>query len=375
MTDDDAVDRALDLLARARFPRDVLAAISIAFGDDAEAHVLDHDLSQLRSLEREHRTALDGELHDAFSDREPMTDRSGWWVPVCEGGRLVVVMRYGVRPDERRRRLVERTARRIGPAVAGAQDRFEDFGQRRRRSEMSVAAEMQWSLLPPRSGSAGGFDFASAIAPAYDVAGDLYDYSWFDGALWIYSLDAMGHGMDAALTGVAALSAIRNGRRAGRTLSQQIAMANDTVLDHWTGQRFVTAAACRLTRTSIDVVNAGHEPLRRRSAGGVEDLDLAASLPIGVSRRATFETHRIDPLDAGEGLVLLTDGSAESRDVAGVPFGALAVSEAIAAAWTDTPLLTARRFLERILRHSGRADPGDDITTVVVRAVDHDGEP
>ena len=46
----------------------------------------------------------------------------------------------------------------------------------RRRAEMGLAAEMQWSLLPPltfacRSGR------GRALEPAYEVAGDTFDYA------------------------------------------------------------------------------------------------------------------------------------------------------------------------------------------------------
>ena len=40
-----------------------------------------------------------------------------------------------------------------------------------------LAAELQWSLLPPLTYAAGGVTVAGALEPAYDIAGDTIDYA------------------------------------------------------------------------------------------------------------------------------------------------------------------------------------------------------
>ena len=48
---------------------------------------------------------------------------------------------------------------------------------------MTLAAEMQWSLLPPLSFAAGGVTIAGLLEPAYEVGGDCFDYAYNAGRL------------------------------------------------------------------------------------------------------------------------------------------------------------------------------------------------
>ena len=47
----------------------------------------------------------------------------------------------------------------------------------RRRAEMGLAAEMQWSLLPPLTFACPQLSVAGVLEPAYEVAGDTFDYA------------------------------------------------------------------------------------------------------------------------------------------------------------------------------------------------------
>jgi hypothetical protein len=42
---------------------------------------------------------------------------------------------------------------------------------------MSLPAGMQWDLLPPLSARTAGALIAGALEPAYDIAGDAFDYA------------------------------------------------------------------------------------------------------------------------------------------------------------------------------------------------------
>ena len=63
---------------------------------------------------------------------------------------------------------------------------------------MSLAASMQWDLLPPLVMQAGSVSIAGLIEPAYDVGGDCFDYS-LNGPVFDFAImDAMGHGVSSA---------------------------------------------------------------------------------------------------------------------------------------------------------------------------------
>jgi hypothetical protein len=57
-------------------------------------------------------------------------------------------------------------------------DAYSDvFSRLRRRKTLSLAAEMQWELLPPMSFSTDRVVVTGGLEPAYDVRGDSFDYA------------------------------------------------------------------------------------------------------------------------------------------------------------------------------------------------------
>lgn len=88
------------------------------------------------------------------------------------------------------------------------------------RSEaFSLAAEMQWALLPPLSLDSGRVSVAGLIQPAYDVGGDSFDYAVNGDTLDFAVFDAMGHGLESSQLAHLAVSSCRHSRRAGLDLA------------------------------------------------------------------------------------------------------------------------------------------------------------
>ena len=77
--------------------------------------------------------------------------------------------------------------------VPAAAARVSDIpGLRRRGRPMSLPAGMQWDLLPPPSARTDGAVIAGILEPAYDIAGDAFDYAVNDGDLHFAVLDGTG---------------------------------------------------------------------------------------------------------------------------------------------------------------------------------------
>ena len=62
---------------------------------------------------------------------------------------------------------------------------------------------MQWSLLPPLMMTTPQVAVAGVLEPAYAVAGDSFDYALNDDVLHLAIIDAMGHGLEAAVLATA----------------------------------------------------------------------------------------------------------------------------------------------------------------------------
>lgn len=194
--------------------------------------------------------------------------------------------------------------------------------QRRRRT-MTLAAGMQWDLLPPlmmrgRSALACGL-----LEPAYEIAGDAFDYAINDHCLDAALFDGMGHGVHATMLTTLAMGAYRHARRAGHSPSHLYQLVNDAVLSEYGHEEFITATLMRLDLATgrLDWVNAGNPaPLLLRQRGAVEELRSAVSLPFGV-HAGDCEAAASERLAPGDAVLVVTDGVVDTRSHDGEELG------------------------------------------------------
>lgn len=68
----------------------------------------------------------------------------------------------------------------------------------RRQTAVPLCTEIRWDILPPLSRSAPGVSMAGVLEPAYEVAGDAFDYALNGALLHAAILDAMGQPLEAS---------------------------------------------------------------------------------------------------------------------------------------------------------------------------------
>ncbi len=361
-------------LLHADTPNEVAQWIDGFFGSTSRLYAVDHEFGHLMPLDADLATCsalpLVGDQRAAVLRAERYDDGVVTWIPLVERQQVVFVVAVPagsvtIESDD--------MPKVLGEVFGGHRRRFEDYERRRRRADMTVAAELQWDLMPLRADVLGSYSVAGVLEPAYEVAGDLFEYALFDGAVWAYSFDGMGHGMEATLASVQVLAAVRNARRQGATLAEQMQRASAQLWEQYSGDRFVTGAACRIDPSgAVDVVNAGHEPIRIVAAGAVTRLDLDVDVPLGVAEAPVYRTQRAAELAPGDGFVMFSDGISSQRSD-GDDFGDDRLDDALARCWTDIPLQTGHSVVRELLDFiaTGRVD--DDVTAVVVRRIDEAG--
>lgn len=104
------------------------------------------------------------------------------WLPLVDGSDRLGVLTV-VLPDQdaagspeltvRLRRLAALTAELVMTKTLYG----DTIVRLRRTQQMGLAAEMQWSLLPPLTFACEQVTIAAALEPAYTVAGDTVDYA------------------------------------------------------------------------------------------------------------------------------------------------------------------------------------------------------
>ena len=86
---------------------------------------------------------------------------------------------------------------------------------RRRRRSMTLAAGMQWDLLPPLTVRCAQAVACGRLEPAYETAGDAFDYAINNRHLDAAIFDGMGHWVEATMLTTLAVGAYRHARRDG----------------------------------------------------------------------------------------------------------------------------------------------------------------
>lgn len=335
-------------------------------GVEATLHLIDHEQRRLVRPSA-HGTAagthgLEGSLAGrAFrtlqilsSDR---TDGPRLWVPVVDGADRLGVLEVGLGSaaelhDPALRQQCSWLASALGHVIVSMGPYGDLLEYPRRDRPLNPSAELIWQQLPPLTAATDTFVVAGMLEPSYEVGGDAFDYALSERTVSMAILDAVGHGLPAALMSAAALAGYRSTRRDARGVFEQASAVDDVVADSFPGSAFVTGVLGELDLASgrLRYVNAGHPPpLLLRDGRVVKELGGGRRVPFGLGGRGL--TVGEEMLEPGDWLALYTDGITEARDATGAWFGEARLADflqrAIAA---DQPAPeTARRLIQAIL--------------------------
>jgi hypothetical protein len=245
-----------------------------------------------------------------------------------------------------------------------------------RLERMSLAGEIQWTLLPPLTVATERIVIASMLEPCYDVGGDVVDYAIDSQGAHIAIFDAMGHELPATILASVAVGAYRNARRAGSDLVAIAEAVDAAVGEQFRLERLVTGVLAHLDLGSgrLRWVNAGHPPpLLLRGGRMVKELAGRPEPPLGLGLRTATTVHE-EALEPGDRLLAYTDGVVEAHAEGGEQFGIERLVDVVAtaeAAGVHAPE-TMRRLSHAVLEH-GRFELRDDATHLLVEWLS--GEP
>ncbi|MFN2594671.1 MAG: PP2C family protein-serine/threonine phosphatase [Actinomycetota bacterium] len=259
------------------------------------------------------------------------SDEVHLFAPVSNRGEAIGILELVLPdpPDDVTLAAVGHAAHALAYVVI-ANRRFTDLFEWGQRSvRLSLAAEIQHRLLPAAyTCEAGPFTLAAWLEPAGEIAGDTFDFSLNRDVLHISVTDAMGHQVKASMLATVLVGALRNARRRGGTLADQVRAANELLCSHLKADEFVTGQVVRidLLREAAMIVNAGHPRPFLLREGRVETVELAADPPFGITADYTYRVQEL-PLVSGDRLIFLTDGMLE-RNAADVDIEAVLIQSA-----------------------------------------------
>jgi phosphoserine phosphatase RsbU/P len=368
------IDRAHEMPPQLIAPL-VAEVIAVIGGRDVTVLLQDYDQLTLvplpgRGLLVEEPLPIDGSLAGrAFLGDEPIeqavADGVRVFVPLLDGTDRVGVLAFtSDRWDAHDRRLARRFAGLLADVLVTKGMYTDRFFQARRRQSMSLTAEMQWTLLPPLIMTTPQVAIAGILEPAYSVAGDSFDYALNGDALHVAIIDAMGHGLDAAVMATVAIAAYRHARRDDVELPDLYAAMDRAITEQFDEEHFATVQMAHLDVGSgrLRWVNAGHpRPLLLRGGRVVRVLDSPTTLPIGFGG-ADPEVSE-ETLEPGDRVLFFTDGITEQHLSGGELFGESRLIEALEDVARDGGAVaeTVRRLSHALKRARG-GDTDDDAT-------------
>jgi serine phosphatase RsbU (regulator of sigma subunit) len=293
-----------------------------------------------------------------------------WWLALLEGTEKIGVLALTVPPGAAAARRAHALASLVALILVSKRACSDTMSRLVRRQPMSLAAEMQWALLPPRSFGTAEVAVSSALEPAYEIGGDAFDYGMRGTHLHVSIFDAMGHDLDAGLTATIAVGACRRSRLEGHGLVQMAQSVDAAVERQFHGNRFVSGVFADLDTATGEFtwVNCGHpQPLLIRGGRRLRVLHGASGVVMGIAANlAAPPVNRIH-LETGDRLLFYTDGVVEAKHTADDDFGVGRLGDMVLRRHADglSAPETLRRLVGSVLAQRG-GPLLDDATIVLV---------
>ncbi len=250
------------------------------------------------------------------------------------------------------------------------------FFQERVNGEMELAARLQMGLLPALPGAAPGIRYTHRYLPADGIGGDIYAITPLpDGSTALMIADVSGHGVTAALISAMVKTSFESHVRVSLDPLAWAVGMNQDLARNTLAEQFATAFLAHLKPASgkMEYVVAGHPaPFRIQggSAGGArrpEQLE-GKGFMLGIDADLPFSAQ-VSPLNAGDRLVLFTDGLVEVEREDRTYLGEEGLMDFCSNLPGDAEA-AAQQLIDQVRAFNGPSSFGDDVTMVVVDRVD-----
>ncbi|MFG2168504.1 PP2C family protein-serine/threonine phosphatase [Micromonospora chersina] len=281
-----------------------------------------------------------------FDHQEPIVSEGTGWFPVGMRGERRGVLRVSPVPaDPADLGALDAVATALGHELAAVAATTDIYLTARRSRRLTLAAEMQWELLPGRSRIRPSFSLAGQLEPAYAVRGDGFDWSDDGHRLWLSVVNGSGEGVAASMLTSLATHALRNARRARLGLADQAALADQAIYALHRGEQHLSALLLELDLATgtLTVVDAGSPRLVLLRDGEVTEQVLDKQFPLGMFegtdyREQQFQLHR------GDRLFVVSDGVIDA---------------------TSERIRYGETALDRFLRRTGPMEPLDAVRSLI----------
>ncbi len=231
------------------------------------------------------------------------------------------------------------------------------------QKELEVAKRMQLSILPAAFPNSANFQVAARYVPMTSVAGDFYDFIVAnDTQAGLLIADVSGHGVPAALI-ASMVKLAATSQRANAADPSALLAGMNTALCGNTQSQFITAAYVHLDSASATLrySAAAHPPMLLLRNGKVSEV-VENGLMLAAFDFAQY-TNATVALEAGDRLLLYTDGLIEAANLRGDFFGQESLSALLRTTSTLPPSGASNQIIASVQQWATSQD--DDLTVLI----------
>lgn len=276
--------------------------------------------------------------------------------------------------------LLQSLAEQAALALHNAEFLHLQLEKRQLDLDLSIASGIQQMLLPRENVHLGGLDVDARYAPAQRVGGDLYDFFRLsDTQLGVVIADVSGKGIAASLLMAICRTSMRHIAPLHRSPAKVLLELNRSLAPHIQAGLYVTMvyAIIDVAANAVTLARAGHElPLfvRRQLETGFLRAEFVSSegMPLAMvpeDMLAEVLDDHTEPFQAGDVLVLYTDGITEAPNVDDKEFSGPRLADLAREHYQRPAREINDHVLTAVQRFAGEVPQRDDFTLVTVRRV------
>jgi len=346
---------------------------------------IDEPLIQKIKEKNKELTIYDIQIDPAFeSDRESYEKafyqmEATLIVPLIYEDRLIGLMSLGDKKSGKFYRqedinLLNTLANQGAVAVENAMLVEEVIEKERMEEELSIARDLQTSMLPAVCPEIEGLELAAFSLSAREVGGDFYDFIQMEiDKTGLVIGDVTGKSVSGALVMSASRSIFRMLSEENVSVGEIMIRANRRTKKDVKSGMFVALlyAAIDATAKTVTLCSAGQtQPIHLSSKTGKASLieTVGDTFPLGILEDVNYEETYIH-LTKGDVVIFYTDGIVEAMNEREEMFGFDRLLELV----QTSQALDADELLKKIIDQTnafvGDAIQHDDLTVIVVRVV------
>ena len=237
------------------------------------------------------------------------------------------------------------------------------------QNELSIASQLQQSILPNIPPAAEGCEVSANMEPARNVGGDFYDYFKLGEDVGLVVADVSDKGIPASMFMMSSRTALKGAAIGVRDPQMVLTEVNNQLQQDNPTFMFVTLIYALFDPDSglLTYSIAGHDPPLLVTANGtVTELPATKGMALGVAPDVVY-TQETVTLEPGDTVVMFTDGVTEAMNGDDQQFGLSRLTDVFDGSPPESALMASEAVFEHVRNFAGDAPQSDDITCLTLR--------